>query len=55
MTALERIGLWTGVGLVLLVNSASGAEPSRDLSTYVLFGNDGIRARGFTSCRATSA
>jgi len=45
MTSLKRVGLWTGVGLVLLVGSASGAEPSRDLSAYVLFGNDGIRAR----------
>src|SRR5262249_5310918 len=38
----------TGIGLVTcLLGTASASGPSRDLSSYVLFGDHGIRARGF--------
>ena len=32
--------------LASLLGTAKASPPSRDLSTYVLFANDGIRARG---------
>src|SRR5262245_16500354 len=38
----------TGIGLVTcLLGTAAASGPSRNLSSYVLFGDEGIRARGF--------
>jgi hypothetical protein len=49
MTTLFRRAFFsTGIGLVTcLLGTAVASGPSRDLSTYVLFGDQGIRARGF--------
>src|SRR5262249_28520273 len=50
MTTLHhrRASVLTGIALVTcLLGTDVAAGPSRDLSTYVLFGDHGIRARGF--------
>jgi len=47
-TLLRRAFVLTGIGLATcLPGTAIASGPSRDLSTYVLFGDHGIRARGF--------
>ena len=47
-TLFRRTFFSTGIGLVTcLLGTAVASAPSRDLSTYVLFGDQGIRARGF--------
>jgi hypothetical protein len=47
-TIFRRAFVLAGIGLVTcLVGTAVASGPSHDLSTYVLFGDHGIRARGF--------
>ena len=47
-TFLRRAWVSTAIALVtFLLGTAAAAGPSHDLSTYVLFGDHGIRARGF--------
>jgi len=47
-TLLRRARVSTAIALVtFLLGTAMAAGPSHDLSTYVLFGDHGIRARGF--------
>jgi hypothetical protein len=47
-TLLRRARVSTAIPLVtFLLGTAVAAGPSHDLSTYVLFGDHGIRARGF--------
>jgi hypothetical protein len=47
-TLFRRASVLTGIGLVTcLLGTAVASGPSHDLSTYVLVGDHGIRARGF--------
>ena len=47
-TLLRRAWVSAAIALVtFLLGTAAAAGPSHDLSTYVLFGDHGIRARGF--------
>src|SRR5262245_21258104 len=47
-TLFRRASVLTGIGLVTcVVGTAVASGPSHDLSTYVLFGDHGIRARCF--------